>query len=69
MTAEQFGTLVADLWRARQHMEAARQRIEKDGIVIKRRSGLPPAQIANPAVEEYAAASKEVKRIAALLAA
>jgi phage terminase small subunit len=67
MTAEKFGEMAADLWRARQRFEAARKRLDKRGLVIKQRGGKLRA---NPAIKGYAAAAREMKRLTiALLAA
>jgi hypothetical protein len=65
MTAEKFGELAADLWRARQRWDALQTKISAQGLVIKRRGNLH----ANPAVAEYAAAGREMKRLILALAA
>jgi hypothetical protein len=65
MTAEKFGELAADLWRARQRFDRAAKNIAKHGLVIKQRGKLA----ANPSSAKCAAAGREVERLAALLAA
>jgi hypothetical protein len=63
VTPEKFGKLVADLWRARQRWAAARKKLDKTGLVIKRRGQWRAA----PAVADYCAQGKEIKRLLAAL--
>lgn len=65
MTAEQFGELAADLWAARQRWEAAKKKLAKTGLIIKRRGQYRAA----PAVADYTASGKEVLRLTRMLAA
>jgi hypothetical protein len=60
MTAEKFGELAADLWRVRQRWEAAQKKVAKRGLVLKQRGGKLRA---NPAINEYAASGREMKRL------
>jgi hypothetical protein len=59
VTPEQFGELVADLWRARQRWEAARKKLTKTGLVIKQCGQWRAA----PAVNAYVKHGREVKRL------
>jgi len=65
VTPERFGEIAADLWRARQRWEAATKKLAKRGLVIKQCGKL----CANPALREYCASGKEVKRLRGLFAA
>jgi phage terminase small subunit len=65
MTENKFADLAITLWRARKRFDAVRKRMDKRGLVIKQHGKLR----ANPAVKEYVAAGREVKRLTALLAA